>query len=197
MNGLKRHAGPLEAIATLFAHEGRLAYGEDVTQLEHALQTAALAEAERCDDSLVVAALLHDIGHLLGRNEHELAADGRDDRHERIGAAWIARHFQPSVSEPVRLHVAAKQYLVATDPDYRTILSAASRRSLAVQGGALDAEARARFEREPFAEAATRLRRWDDRAKVPGAAVAPIEHHLDRCRALLAAARASRDATGG
>ena len=159
---------------------GSLYFGEAVTQLEHALQTAALAERSGAPDALVVAALLHDIGHLLhGLDEH--AADrGIDARHEDVGESWLASRFSPAVSEPVRLHVAAKRYLCATDPVYVSGLSEASRQSLTLQGGPMrDSDVHA-FERTPWAQDAIRLRRWDDAAKVPGLRVPDVSHYLAR-----------------
>ena len=111
---------------------------EDVTQLEHALQTAALAVEDGATPALVLAALFHDLGHLLVPNAEAASVEGRDLRHERIGAAYLARTFGPAVSEPVRLHVHAKRYL-ARDPAYRATLSAESTRSLALQGGPMTA----------------------------------------------------------
>ena len=135
-----------------------------VTQLEHALQAGALARAANAADTLVVAALLHDIGLLLlGRH-----AVDHDLQHELVGARFLRRWFGPKVSAPVALHVVAKRYLVGRDPAYATTLSPASTRSLALQGGPLDAVTCERFARLPHAEAAIAVRRWDDRAKVPG-----------------------------
>lgn len=166
----------IDSLDRLFAERGNDRYGESVTQQAHALQCAALAEAEGAPASLVTAALLHDIGHMLHGDPKGAAARNMDDRHERIGAGWLARAFPPSVAEPVRLHVDAKRYLCAVDPAYHDGLSAASAHSLALQGGPFAADAAARFIAQPFAEEAVRLRLWDDLAKVPGAAVPGWAH---------------------
>lgn len=140
-------------------------FGEDVSILEHSLQTAMLAAEAGADRSLVVAALLHDVGHLLHDLGEDVAARGIDARHEIAGEAWLRSRFGAEVSEPVRLHVAAKRYLCAVDAGYFGELSASSRLSLELQGGVFsEAEVR-EFERNPYFRDAVRLRRWDDAAK--------------------------------
>jgi phosphonate degradation associated HDIG domain protein len=175
------------AVIDLFQRHGQSQYGgEAVTQLDHALQAAARAETEGATPSLIVAALVHDIGHLL----HELPDDapdhGIDDHHERLGARWLERRFSPAVVEPVRLHVAAKRYLCAVDAKYQSELSEPSRISLALQGGPMTADEIREFEQGPFANDAVRLRRWDEAAKDPEYVTPPIEHfgkYLDACGA--------------
>jgi [1-hydroxy-2-(trimethylamino)ethyl]phosphonate dioxygenase len=158
-------------ILALFAQSGDSAYlGEAVSQTEHALQTAHLAERDGNPSTLIAAALLHDIGHLLH--------DGDDDRHEAAGARYLSRHFGPAVTTPLELHVAAKRYLCVVDPHYLARLSDASQLSLTAQGGPFtEAEART-FEQLPFAAAAVKLRRWDDEAKIVGRAVPPLAHYI-------------------
>jgi gamma-butyrobetaine dioxygenase len=177
----------VDEIIALFETKGRAAYhGEAVSQSEHALQSADQALREGADDSLVVAALLHDVGHLLnGHAEDDAAERGLDDRHEDQGAHWLAQHFDPAVVEPIRLHVAAKRYLSAVDPAYGARLSPASIRSLALQGGPMQPDEVARFEAEPHFRAAVRLRHWDDMAKVPGLAIVGFEHYRERMEAAL------------
>ena len=137
----------VEEILELFAARGAAAYhGEAVSQEEHALQAAELAEREGAPDALVVAALLHDVGHLLDGQDEDLAVRGVDGRHEEEGCAWLSRHFGPEVTEPIRLHVAAKRYLCAVDPSYLAGLSPASRLSLKLQGGPMNPDEVAAFE---------------------------------------------------
>ena len=173
-------------IAELFERQGTAAYfGEPVSQAEHALQSAHLAEREGADDALVVAALLHDVGHLLHGLGEDVADHGVDGRHEDVGHAWLTRWFGPAVAEPVRLHVAAKRYLCATDPDYLGRLSPASVRSLELQCGPFTPAELAAFEHNPHHTAAVRLRRWDDAAKVPGLSVPPLDSYRPRLAKLL------------
>jgi len=151
-------------------------YGDEaVTQLAHALQCALLAQESGAEDSLVAAALLHDIGHLVGAGDLTAAAKGVDKRHEDIGSDHLAPWFPPAVTQPIRLHVDAKRYLCATDAGYYDGLSDGSRTSLAVQGGPFtEAEADA-FIALPHAPGAVELRRWDDRAKVRDLATPDLE----------------------
>lgn len=175
-----------DQLLTLLAEEGHDAYfGEDVTELEHALQTAFLAESSGAGEEQVVAALLHDIGHLLHRLPEDIALRGIDGRHEEAGAVWLAAHFGPAVAEPIRLHVAAKRYLCGADADYAAGLSAASRCSLALQGGPFTVEERRAFEANPWCLRALALRRWDDAAKVPGRAVPGSDHYRPHLRKVL------------
>lgn len=159
----------IDEIIELFARRGGDAYfGEPVSQLEHALQTAFHAEQESAADALIAAALMHDIGHLLHKLPEDIADSGIDGRHEQVGAAWLARYFPAAVTEPIRLHVAAKRYLCAVDGEYRDRLSAVSIRSLALQGGPMSDEEVREFEALPYAREGVRLRQWDDLAKVVG-----------------------------
>jgi phosphonate degradation associated HDIG domain protein len=156
-----------DELAGIFGKRGAEAYfGECVSVTEHGLQAAWFAQQEGAPANLVVAALLHDIGHLIQDLPDDLAEWTEDEHHERIGAGWLARRFGPDVSDPVRLHVAAKRYLCATEPDYFSNLSPASVRTLQLQGGPMRAEQIAAFERESYFREALRVRRWDDRAKV-------------------------------
>ena len=126
----------VDEIVQLFKAKGSDAYfGENVSQLEHALQAAHFAEAENAPSSLIVAALLHDVGHLLHDLPENIADKGIDTKHEELGEAWLAKYFAAEVYQPVRLHVAAKRYLCATDKSYLDTLSPASVQSLHLQGG--------------------------------------------------------------
>ena len=168
----------VDDIIRLFETQGHTAYyGEPVSQKEHALQTAHQAEQEGASASVVVAALVHDIGHVLRGLPEDIASQGIDSRHEDAGEAWLACHFGPAVTEPVKLHVAAKRYLCATDPDYQRRLSPASVQSLHLQGGPFRRDEIAAFEKHPYYREAVQLRRYDDAAKVPGWDVPGLEHY--------------------
>jgi predicted HD phosphohydrolase len=116
----------IDEIFALFAKYGDRGYGEDVNQREHALQAAHFAREAGEPDTLVVAALLHDIGQFLNEAGEAAEREGRDARHEVNGADLLARHFPEAVVAPVRMHVAAKRYLCAIDPAYHDGLSAAT-----------------------------------------------------------------------
>lgn len=178
----------VEEIFELFRTRGDAAYvGEPVSQTEHALQAATFAEQEGADSALITAALLHDIGHLVHNLGEDCADQGIDSRHEELGAHLLSTRFGPEVVEPIRLHVPAKRYLCATDPAYYAGLSPASQQSLALQGGPFSAGEVATFRAGPHADAAVRLRLWDDRAKIPNLPTPPIEHFADHLRSSLAA----------
>jgi phosphonate degradation associated HDIG domain protein len=160
----------IDEIFALYARRGGASYGEGVTQSEHALQAACLAEQEGAPAELVAAALLHDIGHLLHDLPEDIAEQGIDTAHESLASAWLSQHFGPAVTEPVRLHVAAKRYLCAIEPGYFDTLSAASILSLELQGGPMSAEEAGAFARSGHSAEAVRLRRWDEAAKQAGLA---------------------------
>ncbi len=157
-------AGVADILAT-YERLGERLYGEAVSQSEHALQAADCAARDGASEDLIVAALLHDFGHLA---EAE-GQDAVDARHEAVGASLLRGLFGPAVIQPIALHVAAKRYLCAVEPGYFDGLSDASRHSLKLQGGAYSAAYAARFIARPYAADAVRLRRYDDLAKVVGA----------------------------
>lgn len=157
--------------------EGR--YGLSfINQQQHALQAAWLAERDGLGDALIAAALLHDIGHLVHNLGDSPADAGIDDQHEELGNAWLVQHFGPEVTEPVRLHVAAKRYLCAVESDYFAKLSPDSVKSLALQGGPMSAEEVAEFEALPHSAEAVQLRRYDEQAKVKGLQTPPVAHFM-------------------
>jgi len=181
----------VEVIGALFAGPGARDYlGEAVTIGEHMLQAAALAEAAGADGPLVAAALLHDIGHLrqapsrggLGGSSPRANTDAR---HGEAGARWLSRWFGAAVTEPVRLHVAAKRYLCAVDAGYSGLLSAESVRTLSLQGGPMTAGEVAAFEALPHGRNAVAVRRWDDRAKDPAVTAPRFAHFAPLLEALL------------
>ncbi len=154
----------LDDIEQLYFSRGGLHYGEGVTQIEHALQCAELAQAQGASESLIVAALLHDIGHLFEKEED--VADGKfDGRHEAAGAKVLAGLFPESVWRPVALHVTAKRYLCFMEPQYWVGLSEASKKSLELQGGPFTQEQARAFERASYWQEAVLLRRFDDMGK--------------------------------
>jgi phosphonate degradation associated HDIG domain protein len=157
----------VDRIFAMFEKRGAAEYfGEAVSQSEHALETAFFAMHHQANEALVVAALLHDIGHLLTGREG-MAEKGIDERHQDSGCAWLANHFSPATTEPVRLHVDAKRYLCQADPDYLKKLSPASLLSLKLQGGPFSESEARQFKDRAYAQSAIRLRLWDDMAKVP------------------------------
>jgi phosphonate degradation associated HDIG domain protein len=161
----------LETLASLFEHAGMREYfGESVSVSVHMLQAGALAEAAGAPDHLVAAALLHDVGHLRS------VQDGSDDRHEETGAKWLAAWLPAEVTEPIRLHVAAKRYLCATEPGYLEMLSAASLQSLELQGGPMTSDEAGDFHASPYASDAVAVRRWDEAAKDPKAVTPDFNH---------------------
>jgi len=176
----------LDVIARLLTEKGAARYGaEAVSQLDHALQCAALAERADSTDALVTAALLHDIGH-LAEDDEGAAQRGIDMRHEDRGADFLNPFFGESVTEPVRLHVVAKRYLCATNTRYQGRLSAASVNSLNVQGGPYSATEAEAFAAHQHSGAAILLRVWDDLAKNPEVKTPPLSHYLDRAERVLA-----------
>ncbi len=164
-----------------FDEHGRTHFEENVTQLDHALQSANLAVAEGASDAQVVAALLHDVGHLILGEDND--ADDfleYDAMHELAGSGWLKQYFGEEVADPVRLHVAAKRWLYTRDHRYRDQLSDASRRSLEVQGGRMEAAVADAFELEPYSREAVALRIWDDKAKVDDLEVPPLSTYRQR-----------------
>jgi len=168
----------IDTIFRVFAERGDMLYGEAVTERMHATQCGQLALRTGCRPTLVAAAFLHDIGHLLHDLGEDVAERGVDARHEDHGEAWLRAYFPPEVTEPVRLHVDAKRYLAAVDAEYRAALSEASEHSLMLQGGPMSPAERAAFEAGAHFEAAVQLRRFDDLGKDPHAD--PIDPELFR-----------------
>ena len=166
-------------IEKLFRAHGHIEYsGENVTQLEHALQCAQRAEKEKAPDTLVTAALLHDLGHMLNPQGDTPTARGIDDQHQYYAIPFLRPLFPPAVIEAIRLHVDAKRALCALEPEYYAALSEDSKRSLTLQGGIFARAEVEAFMAKPFAADAVRVRRWDDMAKVPGETTPALSHFL-------------------
>lgn len=171
----------IERIGHMLRSQAQVGYdgqrAEAVSALAHGLQCAQLAEWTRASPSLVAASLLHDIGH-FSDDEVVKLGDTVDDEHELRALPLLSEGFGAAVLEPIRLHVAAKRYLVTIDPGYLATLSPASMHSLALQGGAMSAEECRAFEALPFAQDAVSLRRWDDLAKDPAQTTPPLDYYL-------------------
>ncbi|MBK9384929.1 MAG: HD domain-containing protein [Planctomycetes bacterium] len=167
--------GPIERIFEQYRVHGHRCYGETVSEREHALQCATIAEAAGEEDLVIAACLLHDYGHLCHEKGEGIASRGVDARHEELGAAALAAWFRPELVEGVRLHVEAKRYLCFLDPRYAARLSPASATSLRLQGGRHSAEEARAFSAGPHAALAVKVRRYDELAKQPGRKTPPLE----------------------
>lgn len=185
----------LPDIALLFSRHGASQYsGEPVTQLQHALQTAHLAEASGADDALVTACLLHDLGHLLNDQGETPSLRGIDDTHQYFALPFLRGLFPDAVLDAIKLHVDAKRYLCQANPDYFARLSDDSKRSLALQGGVFSAEQAAAFLKQSGARDAVMLRQWDDLAKQADLATPSLAHFLiraERCALVTPATQAA------
>ena len=155
----------ISEIVSCFADYGDQMYGENVTELSHALQCAEAARQRGARDALVIACLLHDIGHLLHNRGEDIAERGVDMRHEIIGEKYLRKFFPAEVSRPVGLHVKAKRYLCTVEDGYFDGLSCASKLSLELQGGPMTEDQCAAFEADPFHADAILLRRCDEEGK--------------------------------
>lgn len=160
----------VEDLLSLYEEKGDGHYGEQISQTEHALQSAALAKKDRASDAMIAAALLHDVGHLLAdlQNEDRFDIEIDDDGHESLGARVLGPIFGQKVAQPVALHVMAKRWRCTTDPNYFESLSPTSRASFTAQGGLLSPDVAKRFETHPGFKGAIALRAWDEDAKVEG-----------------------------
>ena len=175
-----------QELLDIFVGRATKRYGlSAINQLQHALQAAAHAETDGAPPATVLASLLHDVGHMVHTLGEDPAGRGIDDVHEELGAKWLAERFGPEVSEPVRLHVAAKRYLCAVESDYFGKLSPDSVRSLKLQGGVMSLDELKMFRANPHHAEAVRLRRYDEAAKDPRATTADFDHflrHVAACR---------------
>jgi phosphonate degradation associated HDIG domain protein len=174
----------LSEICSLLERRGHQQYGtEAISQLDHALQCAHLAERSRENTHTVVACLLHDFGHLLATERAPIVQQNsksyaKDDLHQYIALPFLRALFPPAVLEPIRLHVDAKRYLCNIEAKYWAALSPASKHSLELQGGIFDDNQAKAFFAKPFAKEAVTVRRFDDLAKVKGKVVPSLSHYL-------------------
>ncbi len=201
-----------DEIIQLFQEKGQYQYGgESVNQLEHALQSAAHAQKMKLSEELVIAALLHDLGHLLDHdfesssefeNDSENHTDGQvrenndlseDHQHEILGDRYLQNYFGPELTEPVRLHVAAKRFLCTKDESYYQKLSHASILSLKLQGGKMSDGEMETFLKNPYAQSALQIRACDDEAKVIGKLIPPLEAYRPLLEKVIAKYRTSRN----
>ncbi len=173
-----------DVLLDLLAATAHESYGERVTMLDHALQAAAGAAADDAGDEMVLACLLHDLGHILGR-----AGEWGLPSHAEVAARVLQPLLHPAIVEPIRGHVTAKRYRVAVEPAYHDRLSGASQMSLAEQGGPLCADDAETFAAGAFAAEAMRLRAYDDGGKVDGLAIPPLETYRGLITAALAPQR--------
>ena len=167
----------VDDILAVFLERGHRHYGENVSELEHALQTAEFAYQFGESEAVILACLLHDYGHLLHDLGENIAEHGVDARHEELGAMLLVDLFPAEIVEPIRLHVAAKRYLCWKDPKYFQGLSPSSAVSLQLQGGPMTADEAAEFESHPHFQAALQVRRYDDMGKVPEMPTADLDSY--------------------
>ena len=176
----------IDFIFDLFEKRGAEAYmGESVSMSQHMEQSAACAVADNASDDLIIAALLHDIGHFVGDFPIDALENGIDNVHENAGARFLEPYFPAQVTEPIRLHVAAKRYLCAVDKTYFQHLSAASIQSLGVQGGPMSETEISEFESNPFHQAAVKARLYDDDGKIAGLDIQPVTSYREKLAFLL------------
>ena len=149
--------------------------GENVSQLDHALQCAELAEQNKLPKSTIAAALLHDIGHLLYEGKDPIH-EGKDGHHENLGANYLAKYFGDEIINPIRAHVDSKKYLAAVEDGYYDLLSEASQISLATQGGPFTKKEAETFINKPYMREAVEMRRFDDMAKIVNKKTPSLSH---------------------
>lgn len=176
----------LAKISRLFDDHGNDWYmGEPVTMAEHMLQSAFFAQQSGADDELIIAALLHDIGHYTSEYAEDCLQQGIDNEHEDSAADFLKTHFPKRVLDAIRLHVASKRYLCAIKPEYYEVLSEASKESLAVQGGPMNTKEVTQFETEPYHQDAVKVRYWDDAGKQDSLTVPDFDHYIPMMQKLL------------
>jgi len=177
----------IEEILNAYEACGDLDYGENISMREHMLQTACLAERGGHDERVIVAALLHDYGHLVCNQPNNIFSEGNDNFHESIGARALGQWFDKEIVGAVRLHVDAKRYLCGKNPKYLTKLSEASITTLAVQGGPMNSEEMLGFREQAGYKMALTVRVYDDLGKEPTMSRPELEHYVPMLRRCLSA----------
>jgi phosphonate degradation associated HDIG domain protein len=169
-----------DEIMKLYEGYGGAEYaGEKVSQLEHMVQAAQLAEEQGYEEEVILAAFLHDIGHIseAAKGENEMDGFGVRD-HEELGAGFLrGKGFSKKIVRLVESHVEAKRYLTVKDPLYYAQLSEASRRTLEFQGGPMTEEEAAAFESYPLFDLIIQMRKWDELAKIENKPLPDLEHY--------------------
>lgn len=172
----------VDAVLEPFKEFGHMKLGEDITQMQHALQCAWFAEQDAAPEYIILAALLHDVGHLITWQQREVHPEAHLENgyHEKVGAQFLANYFDDDIVKPVRLHVAAKRYLFSTDSSYRDTLSSASEKSLMLQGGFMDTSTCRAFESSPWFQDALLIRKYDELGKHVHLVVPDLSHYQER-----------------
>ncbi len=173
------HTVKVDELFNLLLSKGSENYfSAPVTQLGHALQTAHFASQHTDNAVVIIAALVHDIGHLMESSTDDGLSELGNQNHDFLGAAYLKTlGFRKDVTYLVANHVKAKRYLVTTDPEYRANLSEASKQTLILQGGSMWPDEVSRFESEPEMDLMILIRICDEMAKVPGLSVHPLEYY--------------------
>ena len=172
----------IEAILNAYAACGHLDYGEHISMQDHMLQTAHLADCKGENDTVVVASLLHDYGHLICNMPNNTFEDGMDNFHEQLGAKSLENWFGEEIIGAIALHVDAKRYLCSASPGYRDKLSQASITTLAVQGGPMSKQEMFRFREKKGYQMALKVRIYDDQGKDPQMERPELDHYIPMLR---------------
>src|SRR5882762_7078061 len=169
-----------DEIFELYENHGGAEYaGEKVSQLEHMVQAAQLAEEQGHEEEVILAAFLHDIGHIseAANGENEMDGFGIKD-HEELGAEFLrGKGFSKKIARLVESHVEAKRYLTRRDPAYYAQLSDASKKTLEYQGGPMTEEEAAAFEQYPLFDLIIQMRKWDELAKIENKPLPDLQHY--------------------
>lgn len=177
---------PIEEVFQLYKDYGHHDYiGEPVSQTEHMVLTAMLAEEEGCDDECILAALFHDVGHLVGMKNKMPQMDvwGTTD-HDKIGAYYLKElGFSDKICKLVQNHVLAKRYLVTTNKKYYDNLSTASKETFVHQDGLMNDKELKEFEEDPLKDDYIKFRRWASCSSLKNSRLCtfPLQRYKDLC----------------